>query len=66
MAILEVVIAIGLVLVVLVLGANRKGNDIVVTPVSTALTLQPLTTDTFSAHMMYTPFPRWFRSARRT
>lgn len=63
---MEIAIAIGVVLVILVIVANRKGNGIVVTPTSVSLTMEPVTTATISVHMMYTPFPRWFRSARRT
>ena len=65
MALLEIAIAIGVVLVVLVVVANRKGKDVIVTPTSVNLKLEPVTTATVSVTLMYTPFPRWFRSARR-
>ncbi|MDA1369943.1 MAG: hypothetical protein O2971_04155 [Proteobacteria bacterium] len=63
---MEIVVVIGLVLVVLVLVANRKGSDVIVTPTSVDLTLNPATTATVSAHLMYTPFPRWVRDAKRS
>ena len=64
MPLLEFVIGGVIVLVILILIANRAGNTIVVTP--TALTAPVNTPMPLSVTIWYTPFPRWFRKTKRT
>jgi len=64
MPLLEFIIGGVIVLVILVLIANRSGNTIVATPA--ALSAPVNTPMPLSVTIWYTPFPRWFRKAKRT